>query len=76
MHRGTEETKGYLYIADGMFVNLAMMAELPTEKVWFRNIVEKSYSWILDPGPKLKAGIGTGGVHHSISIRDQKKLST
>ena len=52
MHRGTKEIKGYLYIADDMFINLTMMAVLPTEKVWFRNIVERSYSWILDPGPK------------------------
>ena len=35
MQQGTEETKGYLYIADDMFINLAMMADLPTTKIWF-----------------------------------------
>ena len=52
MHQGTEETQGYLYIADDMFINLTMMADLPTEKVWFGKSGEVSYTWILDPGPK------------------------
>ena len=51
MHRGTEETKGYLYIADDMFINLTMMADLPTDKILFTEMEPKSYSWILDPGP-------------------------
>ena len=52
MHRGTEETKGYLYIADDMFINLTMMADLPREKVWFSYMEPWAYSSILDPGPK------------------------
>ena len=51
MKQGTEETKGYLYISDDMFINLTKMADLPTTKVWFSKMITRKYSWILDPGP-------------------------
>ena len=51
LQQGTEETKGHLYIADDMFINLAMMADLPTTKAWFINIIQTSYWQILNPGP-------------------------
>ena len=52
MQQGTEETKGYLYIADDMFINLTMMSDLPRTKIWFSHMTQKNYSWILNPGPK------------------------
>ena len=52
IHQGNEETKGYLYISDDMFINLTMMADLPATKLWFIDIIQKSYSWILSPGTK------------------------
>ena len=51
MQQGTEETKGYLYIADDMFINLTMMSDLPTTKVWFTHMEPQNYSLILNPGP-------------------------
>ncbi len=34
IQRGSEETKGFLYIAEDMFINLTKMAELPITKLW------------------------------------------
>ena len=52
MQQGTEETEGYLYIADDMFINLTKMADLPTTKVWSTTMERLNYAWILNPGPK------------------------
>ena len=46
IHRGSEETKGFLYIADDMFINLTKMAELPTTKLWYIESEVRSYSCI------------------------------
>ena len=35
MQRGSPDTKGFLYIADDMFVNFTKMSQLPTTKLWF-----------------------------------------
>ena len=35
-----------------MFINLTLMADLPATKLWFIDIVQRSYSWILSPGRK------------------------
>ena len=53
LQQGTEETKGHLYIADDMFINLTMMADLPTTTmVWYVGMAQDSYSQILNPGRK------------------------
>ena len=52
MQQGTEETKGYLYIADDMFINLTMMADLPTTKIWFTRTAPLNYLRILNQGYK------------------------
>ena len=48
MQQGTKETKGYLYIADDMFINWTMMADLPTTKVWFSFMIQREYSRVLN----------------------------
>ncbi|XP_064383072.1 uncharacterized protein LOC135331756 [Halichondria panicea] len=50
IQRGSEETKGFLYIADDMFINLTKMAELPTTKLWMVDSEVCSYSKILNLG--------------------------
>ncbi len=52
IQRGSEETKGFLYIADDMFINLTKMAELPTTKLWNIGSLVCSYSSIQTPGHK------------------------
>lgn len=71
MHRGTEDTKGYLYIADDMFINLTKMADLPSTKIWFTTMETKSYSWIMDPGPK-----GWGWMWWGPPYDNSKKLQS
>ena len=48
IQQGTNETKGFLYIADDMFINVSKMAELPTSKVWFTGSTVRKYSDIID----------------------------
>ena len=52
MQRGSEDTKGYFYIADDMFINVTKLANLPRTKVWIIEMAVRNYSRILNPGPK------------------------
>ena len=52
MQQGTEETEGYMYVADDLFVNLIKMAELPKTKVWFDTMLVRKFSWLVGPGAK------------------------
>jgi len=35
LQSGHYDPKGYLYIADDMFINITMMSEYPIDKIWF-----------------------------------------
>ena len=48
LQQGTTETKGFLYIADDMFIDVSNMAELPTSKVWFIPPGIAKYSEIIE----------------------------
>ncbi|XP_064407012.1 uncharacterized protein LOC135351834 [Halichondria panicea] len=50
IQRGSDDTEGFLYIADDMFINLTKMAELPTTKLWTIGSRVCSYSSIQTPG--------------------------
>ena len=50
INQGSNETQGYLYISDDMFINITKMAQLPRSKVWFLENAKKSFSWIQNPG--------------------------
>ena len=59
IQRGSEETKGFLYIADDMFINLTKMAELPTTKLWSVGSYATTHQYRFQA---TKVANGTGGI--------------